>query len=418
MYDNRLSSRAKIKLRMATAVAAATVMLSACAAPTSSGSSTPAASKKLVVGVSLSLTGDFADPGKAVERGYQVWADQVNAKGGVLGRKVELKIVDDLSSPNQVVTNYQNLISRDHVDLVFGPFSSLLTIPASQVANRYHYAFVESAGGGPKVFAQHLHNLFFVQPAPVVDQGNVFADYILSLPADQRPKTAAYPSLDDPFAKPIADSVRSRFEAAGIKTVYQGTYPAETPDLTPIMAKASSAKPDVIVSGTQSEDAYQQVKSLVQLHYNPRWLFMSNGANSPTEFPDKVGKRNTAGVFSAGDWFVDSKAAGSAEFVKAYVAKFGGSAAGIDNSSAEAYAAGQVIELIAQRTGKIDNQTVINALHSGTWPTLLGDLSWNSDGAPQASYQLVQWIDGALKPVFPQAVAQAAPVAPKPNWAG
>jgi branched-chain amino acid transport system substrate-binding protein len=77
-----------------------------------------------------------------------------------------------------------------------------------------------------------------------------------------------------------------------------------------------------------------------------------------------------------------------------------------------------VLELIAQRTGKIDNQTVIDALHSGTWPTLLGDLSWNSDGAPQASYQLVQWIGGALKPVFPAAVAQATPVTPKPNWAG
>jgi len=418
MHDNRLSSRAKITLRVATAVAAATFALSACSAPSSSGSTSSTASKKLVIGVSLSLTGDFADPGKAVERGYQVWADQVNAKGGLLGRKVELKIVDDLSSPNQVVTNYQNLISRDHVDLVFGPFSSLLTIPASQVANRYHYAFVESAGGGPKVFAQHLHNLFFVQPAPVVQQGDVFADYILSLPADQRPKTAAYPSLDDPFAKPIADNVRTRFETAGIKTVYQGTYPAETPDLTPIMAKVSAAKPDVIVSGTQSEDAYQQVKSLVQLHFSPRWLFMSNGANSPSEFPDKVGKGNTAGVFSSGDWFTDSKAAGSADFVKAYLAKFGGAAGGIDNSSAEAYAAGQVLELIAQRTGKIDNQTVIETLHSGTWPTLLGDLSWNSDGAPQASYQLVQWIHGALKPVFPAAVAQATPVAPKPNWAG
>ncbi|MCW2599692.1 MAG: amino acid/amide transporter substrate-binding protein family [Frankiales bacterium] len=416
MYDNRLSFRTRNRLGLAAAAMGLMVSVSACSASATSSSST--SSTTLVIGVSLSLTGDFADPGKAVQRGYQVWADGVNAKGGILGRKVEMKIVDDLSSPNQVVTNYQNLISRDHVDLVFGPFSSLLTVPASQVANRYHYAFVESAGGGPKVFAQNLHSLFFVQPAPVVEQGNVFADYILSLPAGQRPKTAAYPSLDDPFAKPIADGVQKRFEAAGIKTVYSGTYPAETPDLTPIMAKIAAAKPDVIVSGTQSQDAYQQVKSLVQLHFNPRWLFMSNGANSPTEFPDKVGKGNTAGVFSAGDWFADSKAAGSADFVKAYIAKFGGTAAGIDNSSAEAYAAGQVIELIAKRTGRVDNQTIINSLHSGTWPTLLGDLSWNSVGAPQGSYQLVQWIGGALKPVFPASVAQAAAVVPKPNWAG
>lgn len=384
----------------------------------SQANGTTGAAKDLVIGVSLSLTGDFADPGKAVQRGYQVWADQVNAKGGVLGRKVVLKIVDDLSSPTQVVTNYQNLITKDQVDLVFGPFSSLLTIPASQVANRYKYAFIESAGGGPKVFAQKLGNLFFVQPAPVVEQGNVFAAYVLSLPPDERPKTAAYPSLDDPFAKPIADSVKAKFEAAGIKTVYDGTYPAETPDLTPTMAKVVAAKPDVIVSGTQSEDAYQQVKALVQLHYNPKWLYMSNGANSPTEFPDKVGAGNTTGVFSSGDWFPDSTAPGSAAFVKAYLAKFGGKATDIDNSSAEAYAAGQVLEAVAAKTGKVDNETIIRTLHAGTWDTLLGTLAWGPDGAPAGSYLLVQWIGGKLVPVYPSNVAQGKPVAPKPAWGG
>jgi branched-chain amino acid transport system substrate-binding protein len=416
MDGKRLSRFLSWRAVVGCAAVAAMVMSAACSAK--AGSSSSGSSKGLTIGVSLSLTGDFADPGKAVQRGYQLWADQVNAKGGLLGRKVTLKVVDDLSSPDQVVTNYQNLISRDHVDLVFGPFSTLLTIPASQVANRYHYAFVESAGGGPAVFDQHLHNLFFVQPGPVVEQGNVFADYILSLPADQRPKTAAYPSLDDPFAKPIADSVKAKFEAAGIKTVYETTYPAETPDLTPIVAKVAAANPDVVVAGTQSDDAYQQVKAMVQLRFSPKWLYMSNGANSPVEFPDKVGAKNTAGVFSSGDWFPDSTATGSGDFVKAYIAKFGGAATDIDNSSAEAYAAGQVLELVAQRSGKIDNATIINTLHSGTWPTLLGDLNWNSDGAPQGSYRLVQWIDGTLKPVFPKDIAKATPIAPKPNWGG
>ena len=102
-----------------------------------------------MIGASVSLTGDFSDSGKAIQRGYQLWADQVNAKGGVLGRKVQIKIVDDASSPTQVVTNYQNLINKDHVDLAFGPFSTLLTIPASQVAKRYGYAFLPRPGVAP-----------------------------------------------------------------------------------------------------------------------------------------------------------------------------------------------------------------------------------------------------------------------------
>ncbi len=411
MKDNRLLSRHFKPISLVAGACAAALALTVTGA-----TSSVAAAKPLVIGVSLSLTGDFADPGNAVKKGYQLWVTHVNAKGGILGRKVTLKIVDDLSSPTQVVTNYTNLITRDKVDLVVGPFSSLLTVPASQVANRYKYAFIESAGGGPKVFAQNLTNLFFVQPGPIVKQGDVFADYILSLPAAQRPKTAAYPSLDDPFAQPVADTVRVRFEKAGITTVYNEIYPAETPDLTPIMAAVAATKPDVIVSGTQSLDAYQQVKALIQLKYNPKFLYMSNGANSPSEFPSKVGAANVNGIFSSGDWFTTSTAPGSQTFVKEYLAKFGGTAALIDNSSAEAYAAGQLIELIAQRTGKIDNATIIKSLHSGTWPTLLGTLSWDKYGVPQSQYLLVQWQNGALKSVFPTAVAQAKPILAKPVW--
>jgi branched-chain amino acid transport system substrate-binding protein len=395
---------------------AATVV--ACASGTDNTAGNASSSGPLVIGASVSLSGDFADSGKAVSQGYQLWADDVNTRGGILGRHVQIKIVDDLSSPTQVVTNYNNLINQSRVNLVFGPFSSLLTVPASQAARRYGYAFLEPSGGGPQVFAAHLQNLFFVQPAPVVASGDVFANWILSLPADQRPKTAAYAELDDPFASPIAESLRARFESAGIKTVYKQIYPAETQDLSPIMSGVAAAKPDVLISGTQSDDAYAQVKSLVQLKFSPKFVFMSNGANSPLQFPDKVGAANTAGIMSAGDWYPGSTATGSDAFVAAYTKKYGGTAQQVDNASAEAFACGQLLEEVAKRTGKIDNQTIVDSLHSGSWPTVLGTLSWDADGAPKGEFSLVQWQDGKLLPVFPAAVVQAKPVYPKPNWGG
>jgi branched-chain amino acid transport system substrate-binding protein len=424
MEERPMFSGNRLRLRGTGVVAIGLLALglSACASSSSGGSSGSSSSasstKPLVIGASVSLTGDFADPGKAVKAGYELWQDQVNARGGILGRQVEFKIVDDTSSPDQVVTNYQNLINQDHVDLVVGPFSSLLTVPASQVAKRYNYAFLEPAGGGPKVFAAKLDNLFFVQPAPVVKQGEVFANWILSLPAADRPKTAAYPELDDPFAAPIAETVRSMFEAAGIKTVYKQVYPAETQDFSPIAAKIAAANPDVIVAGTQSEDAYAMVKSLVQLKFSPKFMYMSNGANSPLEFPSKVGASNTTGITSSGDWFPGSTAPGSAEFTDAYIKKYGGTADTIDNSTAEAYAVGQLLEEVAKKTGKIDNATIISALHQGTWPTLLGDLSWDAIGQPQGSFHLVQWQGGKLVPVYPSDIAQASPVYPKPSWGG
>jgi branched-chain amino acid transport system substrate-binding protein len=177
----------------------------AAAAVAASGSAAHArgSAGPIKIGISLSLSGDFSDSGKAAQRGYKLWQNVVNAHGGILGRKVQLIVQDDTSSPTQAATNYQTFITKDKVDLVFGPFSTLLTAPSASVANRYGYAFIEPAGGGPAVFDEKLHNVFFTQPAPALQSGDVFAKFLATLPKSQRPTTAAYPSLDDPFASPF-----------------------------------------------------------------------------------------------------------------------------------------------------------------------------------------------------------------------
>jgi branched-chain amino acid transport system substrate-binding protein len=388
------------------------LMVTGCASGGAAGDS----GGPLVIGASLSLTGDFADPGLAMERGYQLWARTVNKQGGILGRQVRLDIVDDGSSPTKVVTNYQNLINKDHVDLTLGPYSTLLTIPASQVANRYGYAFLAPAGGGPAVFQHNLHDFFFVQPAPTVQSGEVFVTYVLSLPVDQRPKTAAYAELDDPFSAPLAEDIRQKLEAAGVRTVYKVVYPAETSDLTQILKAIAALHPDAIIGGTQNQDAYNQVKGLVQLKYSPKFMFQSNGANSSLTFPSAVGANNTEGIMTAVDWYPGSMATGSTDFTDAYLEAYGGATEAIDDNSAEAYAAGQLLSEVAARKGKIDNATIISALHTGTWPTILGDLSWAANGAPTGESTLMQWLRGYLLPVFPLKMSMARPEQPKPDW--
>src|SRR5690348_7925705 len=129
-------------LGVTAAVAAAA--LSAC----SSSSSTSAGNgskSPITIGASLSLTGSFSADGQAFKKGYQLWAKDQNAKGGLLGHKIVLKFLNDASNPATVVTNYQTLITVDHVALTIGPFSSLLTAPSASVTNRYHYALVEGA---------------------------------------------------------------------------------------------------------------------------------------------------------------------------------------------------------------------------------------------------------------------------------
>ena len=129
----------------AVAVLSAGVLAACSASSTSSSNPVPTGNSTgpITIGASLSETGDFSADGQAFDRGYRLWAKNVNAHGGILGRPVKLIILDDESSPNQVVTNYQTLFGQDHVDLAFGPFSSLLTGPASSVAARFGMAFVE-----------------------------------------------------------------------------------------------------------------------------------------------------------------------------------------------------------------------------------------------------------------------------------
>jgi len=375
-----------------------------------------AASGPIKIGISLSLSGDFSDSGKAAERGYKLWQKLVNAKGGILGRQVQLSIQDDTSSPTQAQSNYQTFITKDKVDLVFGPFSTLLTAPSAVVAHRYGYAFIEPAGGGPAVFQEKLNNVFFTQPAPVLQSGDVFAKFILSLPASERPRSAAYPSLDDPFSSPIADHVRGILSKKGVKTLYTTIYPSETTDMGPVIQKVASKHPDAVIGGTQNDDAYAQVKAMIQQKFSPRFLFLTNGPNDPAEFPSKVGAKNVNGIFSTGDWFPQEHSYGNAAFVKAYIKAYGGTINTIDPTAAEAYAAGQLLEAVAKKTHSIDNKTIISALHKGTWRTVEGNLRWNSIGEPQGSDLLVEWINGKLYPVFPKSVALHKPLVPKPAW--
>src|SRR4051794_33403060 len=183
--------------------------------------------KPIVIGISLPLIGDFSQPGGEAKRGYEVWAKQINAAGGLLGRQVQLKSVDDASSQDTVVTDYTKLITQDKVDLLLGTFSSLLNFPASAVAEKNGMLYVEPAGGAPKMFDRGFTKLFFAQQATASHQPDVFVDYIKSLPADQRPKTAAYPTQDDPFTTPVIESMQKQLEALGVQTVYTTTYPAD-----------------------------------------------------------------------------------------------------------------------------------------------------------------------------------------------
>jgi branched-chain amino acid transport system substrate-binding protein len=424
------------------AVAALSVgVLAACSGnssstTTSSGSTATATTAgsggkaPITIGISLSETGDFSADGLAFKQGYQLWAKDVNAAGGILGRQVQLKILNDDSSTNQVVTNYNTLISADHVDLTFGPFSSLLTGPASAVAARAGYAFVEGAGGAPTVFDTQSneadHNTFDVS-LPIADEMLPFINYIKSLPASQRDSmTAAYPMANDPFADPPVQLAQTELQALGVKTVYSEIFPEEPSSYAAPAAAVAQKAPNIVVLGSTDVPTVQAfMQGFQQAHYTPKLFIAAAGPDEGAAFIKAVGvPANAAALMVPDGWYGGYQNAESEKMVAEYIKEYGGSASDVNADVAEAYSVGQVVEQAINATGGTDNKSIIAYLHSGvTLNTVQGKVLFNSLGENSAAAAFVfQWNTAGT--VFNQVLPTSDPgtktpiIAVKPAWAG
>ena len=406
-----------------TAVAAAAAMVvAACSSSSSSSSGTGGTTKApIVIGTSLSLTGDFSVDGQAFQRGYNLWVQDINKSGGLLGHKVTLKVLNDGSDPTTVASNYTQLISADHAAFVFGPFSTLLTSTAAPVAARNHYAFIEGAGGGQLVFSLKLPNLFAVSPV-VADQLIPFAQWVAALPASQRPKTAAYPMVTDPFAVPMVQNAQAILAKAGIKTVYSKIFPAENPAYKAGADAMAAMKPDMVVIGSPDVPGVQAVmQALMQQHFTPKILAASAGPDQGAAFLSAIGgAKNATGTMVPNGWYAGMQNPLSTAFVQAYIAKYGGTPATINADAAEAYSVGETLAAAVKATNSLSNARIITYLHSGaTVQTVQGPAQFNSIGQNVvASHFIFQWQTGAkFVQVLPTTAPGSVPIVnPKPAW--
>jgi branched-chain amino acid transport system substrate-binding protein len=363
-------------------------------------------SAPLKIGASLPLTGEFSEPGKAARQGYEVWQAMVNEQGGLLGRQVELVIKDDASNQNTVVADYNALISRDRVDLLLGTFSSLLNLPASAVAERNRMLYVEPAGGNPDIFNRGFKTVFFAQQATADHQGDVWAEYITQLPEDVRPKTAAYPTLDDPFTTPTSEGIEAILSKAGIETVYRETYTADTSNFDSIANAVKSRNPDLVVAGTQFEDGIGFMRALRKVNFTPKWLYQTNAPSFGTQYADGIGEANTEGVFYAVSHSQEATTPGNEEFVAKYQEMFGGET--VPEDAADAYAAGEVLQAAVEANETVareDQLKLADWLRQNEVETILGPLRWDETGAPQGEYLIGQWQDGKAEIVLPEEAA-------------
>ena len=323
-----------------------------------------------------------------------------------------------------MATNYQTLFAQDKVDLAFGPFSSLLTTPSASVAARYGYALVEGAGGAPSVFQSPAnmsdHNVFDVS-LPIEDEMLPFVNWIASMPASQRPKTAAYPMADDPFADPPVQLAQQKLQALGVKTVYSKIFPEEVADYkAPADQVAATGAQVVVLGSTDVPTVAAFMQAFEQQHYNPKMFIAAAGPDQGAAFVSVVGKGNATGMMVPNGWYPGYANPASQAMVNEYVAKYGGSPSDVNADVAEAYSVGQVMDEAVTSTGGTDNAKIITYLHSGvTINTVQGPVKFDALGQNSSAAAFTfQWQkDTTFKQVLPAGSAGSVPIInPKPNW--
>jgi branched-chain amino acid transport system substrate-binding protein len=383
--------------RAIAAVAAIALAATGCSADEGGDSDT------ITIGASLPLTGEFSQGGEDTQRGYETWVELTNEKGGLLGKQVRIVVKDDATQQDTAVSNYNNLISQDKVDLLLGSQSSLLNIPASAIAEKNKMLFVCPSCGSPDMFSRGFQYIFFSQQAVATEQARVFAEWIAALPPEQRPKTAAYPTLDDPFAGPVVEGAEKILSGAGIRTVYKDQYPATTKNFDSVVNAMRDAGAEMVVQGAQFEDGVNMIRSMNRAGYRPSILYQSSSPTYGQQYIDAVGAQNAEGVFFSSSYSPEADTTGNKEFVERYQQKFGQLP---PEDAADGFAAAQVLTATVTEVGSFDDQAKLAEwLRGNTVDTLLGPLSWNADGSPRGDFLVGQWQKGKSEVVLPTDVA-------------
>jgi branched-chain amino acid transport system substrate-binding protein len=351
----------------------------------------------LVIGAALPHSGLFADLGAELRKSLLLWQEQVNAGGGLLGRRVELQLLDDRSESIAASRLYEQLLSEHKADVLFGPLGSAATLGAASVAERHRRVLINATGSARAVQKPGFRHVFQV-PAPLSAYGSGALELARALGV----KRLVIAAREDPSARECATLAREQAEAAGIAAGEIESYAAGTADFSPHANRAKAAGAEGWIAFGLARDAAEMVKSFRKLGYAPR-LFVAQGAAEP-EFVKRLGQdaEHAIGI-SAYERL--AKTAGNAEFRQAFAKKWSSEPGTL---AAEGYAAAKVLEMALRRAGSVETAKLREALLALEAETPLGPYKVDRAGAQVAAKPLLLQIQrGRPRIVWPEALASA-----------
>jgi branched-chain amino acid transport system substrate-binding protein len=372
-------------------LAAAVVAASLAAAP---GLVSAQSGEPIKIGFSMALTGPLAPNGKQALLGAKIWEEEVNAKGGLLGRKVELVNYDDQSNPANVPGIYTKLLDVDKVDVVMGPYGTNLNAPALPIVMQKGKTFIGFFA--LDINAEfHYPKYFSMLPTGPTPRES-FTEGFFQVAAAQNPKpqTLALTSEDAEFARNACDGARENAKKYGFKIIYDKTFPPGTTDFSPIIHALQAANADLVVVCSYPLSSVGIVQSARELGLNPKMLGGAMVGLQATVFKDRL-KSKLNGIVNYETWVPSEKLmAPAAAFFKIYQER--AKAAGVDPLGyylgGWGYADFQLIGEAIEGAKSVNDDKLADYLRSHEFKTIMGDIKfgpggeWTKSGMLQVQY--------------------------------
>ncbi len=347
------------------------------------GIMTPAkAADPIRIGLSLSLTGPTAPAGKQVLAGLEIWRDDVNAKGGLLNRPVQLVYYDDQGAPANAPGIYAKLISVDKVELLIGPYSTNVIAAAMPAIIQNKRTTIGIFGLGanqqfkyPKYFSMNSQG-----PSP-----SNYSKCVFELAAEQTPKPTriALVGADVEYSRNALDGARENAKKMGFEIVYDRTYPPSTTDYTSIVRAMAATKPDVVFGATLPVDTVGIIKAASELKFKPKMIGGAMLGLLVTGIKQNLGEQING--YISNEFYIPAPSLqfeGTNRMMKEYQSR--AAAAGIDplgfTYPPYAYAAGQILAKAVTETQSLDDEKLAAYLRDTNFETVIGPVKFGENG--------------------------------------
>jgi branched-chain amino acid transport system substrate-binding protein len=335
------------------------------------------------IGFSMALTGGLAPNGKSALLAQKIWEEDVNAKGGLLGRPVKLIYYDDQSNPATVPGIYTKLLDVDKADIVIGPYATAIIAPAMPIVMQKRKTFVTLLGLAVNS-EFHYPNYFAMIPSgPNAKSAFTKGFFDVAMAQNPKPQSVAIVAADQEFSRNAADGARENAKAAGLKITYDKNYPPATTDFASIVRAIQATNPDLLVICSYPPDSVGMVRTINELNYRPKMIGGAMVGLQATAIKTQLGPLLN-GFVNYDFWLPVPKMEfpGVAELIKKYQARAG--AEGVDAlgyyMAPWGYAQLQVVQQAVEATKGLDDAKLGDYIRANTFKTVLGDVKFGKDG--------------------------------------